>query len=208
MNDLRVSVFRGTDAALADHVDALAGLRIAVFRDFPYLYDGTVEYERKYLATYLECADSVIVLVFDGDVVVGASTGLPMAAETAHWQAPFNEQGYDISKVFYCGESVLLPAYRGRGLYGRFFRAREDHAKSLGGFAQIGFCAVHRPSDHPERPQGYRPLDRIWQRFGYTCHPELVAQYRWTDVGQTEETAKPLVFWLKPLPATTPGDNA
>ena len=38
------------------HVDELAALRIRVFRDFPYLYDGDLDYERAYLAGDLDPA--------------------------------------------------------------------------------------------------------------------------------------------------------
>ena len=34
-----------TGSAIAPYVDDLARLRMQVFRDFPYLYDGTYEYE-------------------------------------------------------------------------------------------------------------------------------------------------------------------
>ena len=49
-------------AALLPHLDAVAALRIAVFRDWPYLYEGDVGYEREYLAAYTRSADSVVVL--------------------------------------------------------------------------------------------------------------------------------------------------
>lgn len=35
-------------------VDGLASLRIRVFRDFPYLYDGDMDYERRYLRPFRE----------------------------------------------------------------------------------------------------------------------------------------------------------
>jgi len=43
----------GLTAALAD----LARLRIAVFRDWPYLYDGDEAYEREYLRAYAAPGD-------------------------------------------------------------------------------------------------------------------------------------------------------
>ena len=96
-------------------IPELAQLRIQVFRDWPYLYDGDLAYEEKYLQTYIEAPDSVIVLAFDGDKVVGASTGIPLQHETDEVKAPFIAAGYDVSKIFYCGESVLLSEYRGQG---------------------------------------------------------------------------------------------
>jgi GNAT superfamily N-acetyltransferase len=195
--------FTGHDPDLKRYIPALASLRIRVFRDFPYLYDGTVEYEEKYLKTYTDCAESVVVLVLDGDKVVGATTGLPMDAETPEFQKPFVENGFDPSKIFYCAESVLLPEYRGRGIYPKFFAEREGHARALGRFDLVTFCCVQRPENHPLRPADYVPLDRIWTKFGYVKHPELATTYKWKDVDEAEESEKPMVFWLKSLKEET-----
>lgn len=199
VSDLTIKVITGSDPAFDDYIPQLAQLRIEVFREFPYLYDGTLAYEQEYLATYQACPDSVVVLAQEGDQVVGASTGLPMAAETDEWQQPFKAAGIDVARLFYCGESVLRRSHRGRGIYRRFFQEREAHAKRVGAFELVGFFAVDRPQDHPRRPAGYQPLDPIWERFGYTRRGDLVAHYSWKDIDDEDETAKPLVFWLKPL---------
>jgi GNAT superfamily N-acetyltransferase len=198
-DSLTIKRLTGDDPKLEQFIPDLARLRIRVFRDFPYLYDGTVEYEEKYLKTYTDCAESVVVLVLDGEQVVGATTGLPMDAETPEFQRPFVELGYDPARIFYCAESVLLPEYRGRGIYPKFFEEREGHARRLGRFDLLTFCCVQRPEDHPLRPRDYVPLDRIWSKFGYVKHPELATTYTWKDVDEKEESPKPMVFWLKPL---------
>ena len=90
-----ISIKHLSGPELEPWVADLARLRITVFRDFPYLYDGTAEYEEKYLQTYIRSPDSIIVLALDGDKVVGASTGLPMEDETEEFQRPFAENGYD-----------------------------------------------------------------------------------------------------------------
>jgi hypothetical protein len=199
---LSIRRFKGNDPKLRPFLKDLAGLRMTVFRDFPYLYDGTAEYEEKYLETYTRCPDSLVVLVLDGDRVVGATTGLPMADETPEFQAPFIAAGYDPKTIFYCAESVLLPAYRGRGVYPRFFEEREGHALSLGRFDLCCFCCVVRAENHPLRPLDYVPLDRIWSKFGYQKHPELSTTYDWKDVDQLVETPKNMIFWLKSLKET------
>jgi hypothetical protein len=196
--------FSGSDSGLAAHLDELARLRIAVFREFPYLYDGSLAYEQQYLQTYLNEPDSIVVLVYDGDTAVGATTGIPMQAETPEFQQPFLENGHDPARIFYCAESVLLPAYRGRGVYPRFFAEREGHALSLNRFDWSCFCCVERPLDHPLRPADHVPLDRIWSKFGYTRHPELATTYAWKDLDEAEESKKPMVFWLKRLGEPTP----
>lgn len=197
MSDIAFKLLSGE--AIEPWIADLARLRITVFRDFPYLYDGTTEYEEHYLQTYLRSADSLVVLALDGDTVIGASTGLPMEDETAEFQQPFVDHAYDPTKVFYCAESVLLKEYRGRGVYKQFFTGREDHARQLGRFDWLSFCCVHRPADHPLRTADYVPLDAIWTKFGYVKHPELHASYDWKDVDQAGETAHDMVFWLKPI---------
>jgi GNAT superfamily N-acetyltransferase len=188
---------RLTGLALERHIDDLARLRIAVFRDFPYLYDGSLDYERDYLRSYGCSRGSVIVAAFDGDMVVGAATALPMADEPIYVTKPFLVHGYDIGRIFYFGESVLLKPYRGTGIGVGFFEHREAHARALGGYDRLAFCAVDRPVDHPLRPADYVPLDRFWHKRGFTRHPELVAHFSWRDIGQDAQTEKPMVFWLK-----------
>jgi len=186
-------------ADIAPYVGDLARLRIEVFREFPYLYDGDEEYERKYLQTYVNSPRSLAVLVYEGADLIGASTGLPMSDETPEFQRAFIDRGYDIDTIFYCGESVLRKAYRGRGIYKHLFEAREDHASTLPGIALCTFCGVRRAGDHPLRPAAYAPLNAIWQRFGYAEHPELETQYVWKDVDEADASAKTMRFWIKPL---------
>jgi GNAT superfamily N-acetyltransferase len=188
-----------TGAAIAPHVPDLAQLRIEVFREFPYLYDGDEDYERKYLQTYVNSPRSLAVLVHDGATLIGASTGLPMADETPEFQRAFVEHGYDIAKIFYCGESVLRKAYRGRGIYKHLFGAREQHAASLPGMELCAFCGVQRAPDHARRPADFVPLNAIWQRFGYGERPELQTEYVWKDIDEAEPSAKTMRFWTKAI---------
>ncbi|WP_136067334.1 GNAT family N-acetyltransferase [Modicisalibacter radicis] len=183
---------------VAPHLEALARLRIRVFRDFPYLYDGDLAYEADYLSRYAECPDSLFVLAFDGDALVGAATGMPLAAECEPFRQPFEGAGIDPRSVFYYGESVLLPDYRGRGIGKAFMAEREDHARRRG-FARVAFCAVEREPDHPARPADYQPLHGFWSARGYRRRPELTTSFAWKDVGADRETGKTMVFWLREL---------
>ena len=132
-----------------------------------------------------------------GQQVVGASTAMPMRHETEEMKQPFLAHGYDLNDVFYCSESVLNKNYRGLGLGVKFFEQREAHAVDLGGFNIITFCCVERPINHPRRPADYVPLDAFWTKRGYVKHPELTTSYTWKDLDDSEETPKPMTFWLK-----------
>lgn len=180
-------------------LDAVARLRIAVFRDWPYLYAGDFRYEQDYLRAYARSPDSVFVLALDGDHVVGASTGLPLADDTAEFRQPFLEAGRDVGEIFYFGESVLLPAYRGRGIGHRFFDAREAHARALGRFRFTAFCAVDRRADDPRRPEGHRGNEAFWTGRGYRRQPGLTVRLAWQELGEDAPSEKPLTFWLRPL---------
>jgi GNAT superfamily N-acetyltransferase len=188
-----------TGAALDRYIPDLARLRMSVFRDFPYLYLGTEDYERQYLESYVRSPMSIVVLALDGDRAIGASTGLPLEHEPSYVTDPFTARGLDITTYFYFGESVLEKSYRGRGIGVRFFEEREKHARSFGRFATACFCAVERPATHPLRPANYAPLNEFWTHRGYRKDPTLVAQFEWRDLDRAEPTAKPMAFWFKRL---------
>ena len=177
----------------------LARLRITVFRDWPYLYDGSLEYEETYLAKFAAAKGAVCVVARDGNLVVGASTAAPMIEHADEFGEPFRKAGYDLDRIFYCGESVLLKSHRGHGLGHKFFDLREGHAHALGGFTHSTFCRVVRPEDHPLKPADYVPLDRFWTKRGYAPVPGLTATYDWKDVDQAEETTHTMQFWMRPL---------
>jgi GNAT superfamily N-acetyltransferase len=188
-----------TGAALKAALPDLARLRMEVFREWPYLYDGSYTYERDYIANFSVAEGAIVVAARDGDRIVGAATAAPMGGHADEFAAPFLAAGHDITKIFYLGESVLLRAYRGRGLGVAFFKVREAHARELRGFTSAAFCSVVRPATHPLRPEGYVPLDGFWRKRGYQPVPELVGSFSWLDIGQPQETTKPMQYWMKAL---------
>ncbi len=194
---IEVHALRGED--ILPILPDLARLRIAVFRDWPYLYDGSLDYEETYLAKFAAAKGAVCVVARDGDLVVGASTGAPMVEHADEFGEPFRKAGYDLDKIFYCGESVLLTSHRGHGLGHKFFDLREGHAHALGGFTHSTFCRVVRPDDHPLKPADYIPLDRFWAKRGYAPVPGLTASYDWKDIDQAEETTHTMQFWMRAL---------
>lgn len=184
--------------ALDQHLDALARLRIEVFRAWPYLYEGDLAYERDYLKVYSAAQDALLVGAFDGSHLIGAATGTPLSEHASDFAAPLADHGYAVEDVFYCAESVLLPKYRGQGIGHRFFEAREDHARDLGA-TYSAFCSVDRPTDHPLYDVGYRPLDPFWRKRGYAPLPGAVARFAWRDIGEANETEKDLQMWIRRL---------
>lgn len=187
-----------TGAALTEALDDVARLRIAVFRDWPYLYDGDFDYERLYLQSYEQSNRAIVVAVTDGDWLVGAATAAPLTEHADDFFEAFAGTTINIEKTFYCGESVLLPRYRGQGFGHQFFDLREDYARGMG-YEHMCFASVIRPQDHPLRPSAYAPLDPFWEKRGYRRLPGVIAHFPWKDVDQGGETEKPLQFWFRDL---------
>lgn len=182
--------------ALEAALDDLARLRISVFRAFPYLYEGDLEYERHYMRSYRDNPDAVIVVARDGEKIVGAATGMPLAlhGDASQVTGPLPP----VEKIFYCAESVLLPEYRGQGVGHAFFDEREKAARQ-GGFEYALFCSVIRPEDHPAKPDRYRSNDVFWRKRGYAPVAGVIATFHWMDVGDNEETPHRLQGWMRQL---------
>ena len=192
-----ITLTRSSGESLGAHLDELARLRIRVFREYPYLYEGDLDYERRYLDTYRRSSGSVVVLARDGERIVGASSAIPMAHESDETKAPFVRAGLEVERIFYLGESVLLPEYRGRGIGVAFFEQREAHAREAGARATAGSeparpIADTSPADtRPDAgPDADPDTDRPANLFSTYCfcavqrpadHPARPAGYRPLD---------------------------
>ena len=128
----------------------------------------------------------------------GTKKRMPLVDDSAEFRAPFDAAGIAAERVFYFGESVLLPAYRGRGIGHAFFDRREFHARALGRFDLTAFCAVDRDPTDARRPVGHRDNDAFWNGRGYARQSGMTMRLRWNEIdrGEIEHT---LTFWLRPL---------
>ena len=178
--------------------DDLARLRITVFRDYPYLYDGDIDYERGYLDRFLASPGAVVIGAFADGRLVGAATASPLGDHHREFAAPFVARGMPVEQLFYFGESVLEAEYRGQGIGVRFFEEREKAAREAD-FNETVFSAVVRAAGHPARPEGYQPLDGFWRNRGYERISGLTTGFSWKDIGEAGETEKLMEYWHKML---------
>ena len=177
------------------HLGDVAALRIAVFRDWPYLYDGNLDHERQYVASYRDHPGALLVGAFDLGRLIGASTSTPLEDQSADIAAPLVAHGLHKDQVLWGPESVLLPAWRGQGIGHRFFDLREGHARALGR-SHVAFASIIRDRGHPPNA---RSNDAFWHGRGYAPLPGARVEFAWKDVGDAGETLKSLQIWLKAL---------
>lgn len=195
--DFEIEIIDGPGVVQA--LDRLAELRVHVFREFPYLYDGDMDYEREYLRSYAESSNAFVVIVKVEGRVVGAASAIPMEEEIASVTTPFLDAGLDPESIVYFGESLLLRDFRGHGVGVRFFTERENWARSLGGRKMVAFCNVLRDEGHPRRPPTWQPLNGFWRRRGFEERPDLETTFEWKDLDEDKASPKRMRFWTKLL---------
>ena len=195
-----VTVRALTGAELEAALEGVASLRIAVFRDWPYLYDGSLEYERAYLQTYRDSPGALLVGAFHGDRLVGASTSTPMEDHAEAFAGPLRQIGLPVESILYGAESVLLPAFRGQGAGHVLIAARERHARRLG-LRWAVLATYDRAEARPERPADWRPLDPFWRARGYRPLMGVGVTVPWVEAGRAGAQGHTLDLWVRDLTA-------
>jgi len=153
----------------------LANLRITVF--------NTDKDSGTYLNTYTDSPDSIIVIAFCEDDLIGYSVGFPLECDQGDLSILFSKQGYDPACVFYFWESALLKEFRGQGIGIRMLEEMEQHVRKIGRFDYTAFYDAQRPDK-----------DRFWQKRGYIRKPDMIRE---NLVHQSAMT--PMVFRMKSL---------
>lgn len=175
----------------------LAKLRIEVFHEFPYLYEGSLDYEKKYLERYFSTEKSLVLALWDKGQLVGASTAIHLPEEDPSIRDAV-AKFYDPAQFVYFGESIISQAYRGMGYGKLFFEHRENFAKSLSA-RWVGFCAVIRDPNDIRRPSTYFSPESLWLKLGYEKIPGLTTEISWIEKGEDVESPKKLQFWTKSI---------
>lgn len=171
----------------------IAMMRINNFKEFPYLYEGCLEYEKPYLEIYFASANSRIILAIDGNEIVAFSSAIPLDEELSEIKNPFGDGAAD---SLYIGEVIIKPAYRGKGILRQFFEYYDSYAKETGKNKLI-FMTVNRPQNHKMRPADYRPLEPVWQHFGYEIIPDIKIRMTWQQSDTHKEEENTLDVWVK-----------
>lgn len=191
MTDIKVIPFTGKNIRV--YLPSIARLRTDVMRDYPFFQDKKIDDELKLLKKYTLSPEAIVVIVFDGSKIVGASTGIPFVKENEIMHKPFLEKGMDPNHIYYFSESVLLKPYRGRGLAHHFFDLREHHVTQMKRFNHICFGIIDRPVED----KGYLPLNHFWQKRGFVEQGDLTCHLSWKDINQETPSDKKLTFWTK-----------
>lgn len=187
-----------TGAAITGAVDDLATLRLEIFPEYPYLYQGRREDELAYLNSYAEAPDACVILACDGLTVIGAATGMPLVHEDAQMRDAFAGTAFPLNEVYYVGELLFYPAYRNGGLGSKLLAQLENRIRSLGRYRHLTCATVERPDDHPLRPHDYIPITRFLARTGFVRLRGVTTHFTWRETDGVKRD-HPMQFWSKEL---------
>ncbi|MBN1115241.1 MAG: hypothetical protein JXA66_07865 [Oligoflexia bacterium] len=182
-------------------IDEIAALRIHEFAKFPYLYDGTLEYEREYLQLYSGNPDAIfITLRNEKNSLVGMLTACPFAAMVdflGDARAKYLADNKKPKDYFYYGEIIILPDYRKE--LNLNLAAEVDRHALKSGYKKANMMTVVRQDDHKLKPDNYKSLDPLFSRLGFkkTGITTEVAYNTFISGTDSRESTNTMVFWEK-----------
>jgi len=185
-------------AEIGEHLEAIAKLRIDIFREYPYLYKGNPSYEKKYVQTYADSKQAVVILAWDGSVLAGVMTGIPLQDEMEEFKTPFAAEPYPLESIYYLGELLFYPAYRDKGHGSVMLGQMEDYVRDIGGFQHLTCATVVRPDSHPQRPVGFKPIERFLNHANFFKLEKTVVSLPWPEL-DGETRTHDLQLWMKHL---------
>lgn len=187
-----------TGSAVEACLEELASLRLNIFQEYPYLYDGCREDELKYLRLYKDTPEAFVLSAADSGAVIGAATGIPHRYEQEALIDPFAGTSYPVDELFYIGEVLFYPSYRDRGLGVRLLGRIEEYVCNLGNYRYLTCATVVQPENHELRPENYVPIDRFLIRTGFIKLPGITTSFAWKEIDGINRE-HPMQFWVKEL---------
>ncbi|MDN3506687.1 MAG: GNAT family N-acetyltransferase [Simkaniaceae bacterium] len=185
------------DKDILPFLDEVAELRIKIFREWPYLYDGDIKTENNYLKAFADTKDSLLVLAKEYEKIVGVVMGLPVAESMKQIQEEYQRQNVSTDGIFYLADAIILAPYRGQGIGTRMLQIFENLVVEMQKYDQISFCEIVRDQNHPLKPKDYQSLDAFWEQLDFYPIPGWQTSFDYLDIGNSEETPHLMRFRRK-----------
>lgn len=195
---MKTEIYEG--AKIAPYVKTVAELRVGIYREYPYLYDGNVEFELKEtLPIYTRSKNSVWGVARDGEKIIGLAIWLPLSEISRDLQTPLLEKELDVEAYCCLVDLMVLKEYQGQGIGKRLYAISEEHVKKEQRYSYLTLYTIERPIKDHKKPKDYTSLDEYWKKRGFVKHPELFFTHPWKDIGDKVDTDHTLIFWIKDL---------
>lgn len=196
---IRFETYRGEE--INSHIKEITDLALAVYREYPYLYEGTADEYMPILALNGNSSCGLACLVYDNGELIGVALGMPAAEVRKHYLEPLLRVSSleEVQTSFYLAEMLLFQEYRSNGLGKQIYLALEQLVKAEGSFNRIYFCNIVESDQNPLRPNEYVSFDDFWpmQQLGFDKCESLTFNAFWQNIGETDVTPHQQVYWTK-----------
>lgn len=181
----------------------VAQLRVDIFKNYPYLYDGDIQEEMDDLQKYAQDDNSALAIAYRNDTPIGFLGGSDLTAYSWHFENSvpdmFKNAGLNPQEYYYFTDVIILPEHRGNGLSPQLFKALEKYAQNKG---SNGSCFItEHHENHPLKPDNHKSLVPLWNGLNYK-KSTLITYASWPTHqadGTIKQERHPLVFWFKNL---------
>lgn len=199
--NVTVEILTGKD--VQKYIVLLSRLRIDNFKEYPYLYEGSMEYEKQCMQGYMSCPHCAFAIAKVDGKIAGALTGIPLVSDSSignDAEKIFKLNNLSPSEYYYYGEIFVLKKFRNLAVAASLFAAQNSKVKGLG-YKYAVMLTVVREENHPLKPKKYRSPDQLWTRAGFS-RMDLVLNCRWPTIqpdGSVKDINNFLEFWAKKL---------
>lgn len=186
--------------AIQPYLEEAAHFRVEVFSEYPYLYEGTVEFElNEILPVYVRSKESAWVIAKENDRIVGILTGIPLSETSPNIHSPFLQSNISMEPYYCLADLMVLKEYRGKGIGKSLYYAFEKFVRTKPSYRYIAFYEIYRAPNDPKRPEDYHSLDPFWLKRDFVKYPELNFEIPWPEIESTKDCIHPMVYWIKPV---------
>jgi phytanoyl-CoA hydroxylase len=194
----RIELFSGD--SFKEYIPFIARMRCEAYREYPYLYEGTLAQEEAYLTWLSRLKHTGIAIAFFNNTPIGFLSGTSLLDFDEHFSgaaALFNKEGLDAATYYYFTDVIIEPEHQGNGLSKKLFDLFESHSHLLG---YTNACFVTEAHErHPLKPTDYRDLSPLWTRFGYK-KSSMYSVISWDTIGVgglSTQQEHQLQYWIK-----------
>jgi GNAT superfamily N-acetyltransferase len=174
---------------------SFANLRISIFREYPYLYQGDLLTEKQYFDMFGD--NTICVIAKDGSAIVGIIIGTPLQEVFKRLLEPLTEA--PIEKMFYLADILVLKSYRGQQIGHTLYQLFEKEVQKTGLFTNILIREIFKSPDDPKKPSDYYSLDLFWNKKGFKKMEGITQQDQWKAIGDDDLSFHTMIYQEKKI---------
>lgn len=185
------------DAQIRSIEDSFADLRMTIFREYPYLYEGDLATEKQYFELFGD--KTICMIAKDGPAIVGVIIGTPLQEIFKPLLKPLIEADINVEKMFYLADLLVLKSYRGKRIGHTLYELFEKEVQKTGKFSHILIREIFKSPGDPKKPFDYYSLDLFWDKRGFKKMEGISQQDKWKAIGDEEISLHTMIYQVKKL---------